>query len=152
MEAREESLTTADLAAPRGSATAETTRPAEEERGERAGEVAAEREGKAREPDASGSGAAGTSPGETTFLPADELGTFRSRWEVIQGGFVDQPRRSVEEADALVAELMRRIAETLSEERAELESQWDRGDDVSTEDLRVTLQRYRSFFDRLLST
>jgi hypothetical protein len=75
----------------------------------------------------------------------------RSRWEQIQGSFVDEPRRAVEEADSLVAELMQRLADSFAEERKGLEGQWDRGDEVSTEDLRIALQRYRSFFDRLLS-
>ena len=85
-------------------------------------------------------------------LLADELTSdFQSRWRQVQSGFVDEPRRSVEEADALVAELMQRLADSFSQERARLESQWDRGDEVSTEDLRIALQRYRSFFGRLLS-
>ena len=75
----------------------------------------------------------------------------RSRWEKIQGGFVDEPRRAVEEADTLVAELMQQLADSFAKERKGLEGQWDRGDKVSTEDLRIALQRYRSFFDRLLS-
>jgi hypothetical protein len=75
----------------------------------------------------------------------------RSRWERIQGGFVDEPRRAVEEADTLVAELMQQLADSFAKEREGLEGQWDRGDEVSTEDLRIALQRYRSFFDRLLS-
>jgi hypothetical protein len=75
----------------------------------------------------------------------------RSRWEKIQGSFVDEPRRAVEEADTLVAELMQRLADSFAQERKGLEGQWDRGDEVSTEDLRIALQRYRSFFDRLLS-
>jgi hypothetical protein len=85
------------------------------------------------------------------LLADDARGGFLSRWEQIQGGFVDEPRRAVEEADALVAELMQQLAESFSQEREQLENQWDRGDDVSTEDLRLALQRYRSFFDRLLS-
>jgi len=76
---------------------------------------------------------------------------FRSRWQEIQTGFVDEPRRAVEDADSLVADLMQRLAETFSKERSNLEAQWDSGEDASTEDLRVALQRYRSFFDRLLS-
>jgi hypothetical protein len=75
---------------------------------------------------------------------------FQSQWEAIQSGFVDEPRRAVEEADALVADLMQRLAAGFAEERSQLETQWDRGDDVSTEDLRLALQRYRSFFGRLL--
>ena len=87
----------------------------------------------------------------TPLLVADETHTFRSRWDSIQTGFVDEPRRSVEQADGLVAEVMKRLAETFAEERSKLEGQWSRGDNVSTEDLRLALQRYRSFFDRLLS-
>jgi hypothetical protein len=63
---------------------------------------------------------------------------------------VDEPRRTVEAADKLVASVMQRLAEGFANERSSLEKQWDRGDNVSTEDLRVALQRYRSFFDRLL--
>ncbi len=85
------------------------------------------------------------------LLSADNTQTFRSRWNAIQTGFVDEPRRAVEQADTLVAEVMQHLAQTFADERARLESQWSRGDDVSTEDLRVALQRYRSFFDRLLS-
>jgi hypothetical protein len=80
-----------------------------------------------------------------------EMGDFRSQWSKIQTGFVDEPRRTVEDADKLVAAVMQRLAEGFANERSGLEKQWDRGDDVSTEDLRVALQRYRSFFDRLLN-
>ena len=79
-----------------------------------------------------------------------EMGEFRSRWSNIQTGFVDEPRRTVEDADKLVASVMQRLAEGFANERSGLEKQWDQGDNVSTEDLRVALQRYRSFFDRLL--
>ncbi|HSC51893.1 MAG TPA: hypothetical protein VLD16_16640 [Gaiellaceae bacterium] len=74
-----------------------------------------------------------------------------TRWQEIQTGFVDEPRESVAQADALVADLMQRLAASFSNAREGLEEQWDRGDDVSTEDLRVALKRYRAFFDRLLS-
>jgi hypothetical protein len=79
-----------------------------------------------------------------------EMGDFRSQWNKVQTGFVDEPRRTVEEADKLVAAVMQRLAESFANERSGLEKQWDRGDNVSTEDLRLALQRYRSFFDRLL--
>jgi hypothetical protein len=79
-----------------------------------------------------------------------EMGDFRSQWSSVQTGFVDEPRPTVENADKLVAAVMQRLAEGFANERASLEKQWDRGDNVSTEDLRVALQRYRSFFDRLL--
>jgi hypothetical protein len=78
------------------------------------------------------------------------MGEFRSRWSTIQTGFVDEPRRTVEDADKLVASVMQRLAEGFANERSGLEKQWDQGDNVSTEELRVALQRYRSFFDRLL--
>ena len=79
-----------------------------------------------------------------------EMIDFRSQWSKLQTGFVDEPRRTVEDADKLVAAVMQRLAEGFANERSGLEKQWDRGDNVSTEDLRVALQRYRSFFDRLL--
>lgn len=85
------------------------------------------------------------------LLPNDQADRFTTRWQEIQAGFVDEPRESVERADALVADLMQRLASGFAEERRHLESQWDEGDDVSTEDLRVALTRYRSFFERLLS-
>ena len=85
------------------------------------------------------------------LLPQDEMEASRTRWQTIQVAFVDEPRRSVKEADQLVADLMGQLAKSFSEERTRLESQWDRGDDVSTEDLRIALQRYRSFFERLLA-
>lgn len=86
-----------------------------------------------------------------TLFPDDETAGFRSRWEAIQTGFVDEPRKAVEEADALVAQVVTRLAEVFSDERTTLERQWDRGDNVSTEDLRVALRRYRAFFQRLLA-
>ena len=76
---------------------------------------------------------------------------FRSRWEKIQIGFVDEPRKAVEQADELVASAIKRLAEVFAAERNKLEGEWDKSDNVSTEDLRVALRRYRSFFDRLLS-
>jgi hypothetical protein len=85
------------------------------------------------------------------LLGSREARDLRTRWSEVQIGFVDEPRQAVEQADALVAEVMQRLAEVFSSERAELERQWSQGDDVSTEDLRVALQRYRSFFDRLLT-
>jgi hypothetical protein len=85
------------------------------------------------------------------LFPNEQSERFTNRWQEIQTGFVDQPRDAVAEADSLVADLMQRLAASFSQERERLEAQWDRGDDVSTEDLRVALTRYRSFFDRLLS-
>jgi hypothetical protein len=76
---------------------------------------------------------------------------LRSRWEAIQTGFVDEPRVAVEQADALVSQIMTRLTQVFADERTSLERQWSRGDNVSTEDLRLALKRYRSFLERLLS-
>ena len=93
-----------------------------------------------------------TSRGDATPLfPEGELDGLRDRWREIQTGFVDEPRKAVEQADGFVASAMKRLAEVFAQERSQLEQQWDRGDSVSTEDLRVALQRYRTFFHRLLS-
>jgi hypothetical protein len=89
--------------------------------------------------------------GSTPLFPTGEAEGFRSRWTEVQTGFVDEPRSAVEQADGLVADMMKRLAQVFADERAKLEEQWSRGDDISTEDLRVALRRYRSFFDRLLS-
>ncbi len=85
------------------------------------------------------------------LLNPGDADNFRGRWDAIQTGFVDEPRHAVEQADALVVELMKRLAEVFSNERSQLEEKWGQDRDVSTEDLRVALQRYRSFFGRLLS-
>jgi hypothetical protein len=85
------------------------------------------------------------------LLPRDRTESYESRWHELQALFVDDPRDTVTRADALVAELMQELASEFDDARAHLEEQWSRGDDVSTEDLRVTLQRYRSFFERLLA-
>jgi len=87
----------------------------------------------------------------TPLFPGSELEELRSRWKEVQTAFVDEPRSAVEQADGLVASAMKRLAETFADERSKLEKQWDRGGDVSTEDLRLALQRYRTFFQRLLA-
>jgi hypothetical protein len=121
----EQRLSTADIAA-----GGERERGAEDESAERVDEDRDERE---------------------PLLDHETTTTVRGRWETIQGSFVDEPRNAVQEADALVADLMQQLADSFASERQTLESQWDRGDKVSTEELRVALQRYRSFFDRLLT-
>jgi hypothetical protein len=103
---------------------------------------------KGQEPETLGRGAAVSEPMRLFSEP--EMGGFRSQWSKLQTGFVDEPRQTVEEADKLVAAVTQRLAEGFANERSGLEKQWDRGDNVSTEDLRLALQRYRSFFDRLL--
>lgn len=111
----------------------------------------------ARRSDADGTASVAEEPrqkGDETaepLFPRKETEELRERWHDIQSAFVDEPRKAVEQADGLVAAAMKRLAEIFASERDHLESQWDRGDDVSTEDLRVALRRYRSFFDHLLS-
>jgi hypothetical protein len=90
-------------------------------------------------------------PSNVSLFTSDEAARVQERWNGIQTAFVDEPRRAVQDADALVAEMMKRLAEMFARERATLEQQWDRGDNVTTEDLRIALQRYRSFFGRLLA-
>jgi hypothetical protein len=99
--------------------------------------------------DATASAGSGTDMGGALLDDSDQ---YQRQWEQIQGRFVDEPRGAVEDADALVATVMQRLAEGFAQERERLEAQWGRGEDISTEDLRVALQRYRSFFQRLLST
>jgi hypothetical protein len=88
---------------------------------------------------------------ENALFDQEELRDLRTRWDQVQTSFVDEPRDAVEQADTLVATVVKRIAEQFAEEREKLEQQWHRGNDVSTEDLRQGLKRYRAFFDRLLS-
>jgi hypothetical protein len=88
---------------------------------------------------------------EVSLFPHEEAEGFRARWDAIQTGFVDEPKTAVGEADALVAQVVTRLAQVFSDEKDTLEQQWGRGDSVSTEDLRIALKRYRAFFHRLLS-
>ena len=92
------------------------------------------------------------------MFATDAATNFRQRWDSVQAGFVDDPRRAVEDADALVAETMQRLAETFAQERKRLEQEFARQPDgsgtasaVGTEELRIALRHYRSFFKRLLS-
>jgi hypothetical protein len=92
----------------------------------------------------------GAAESHDSLFAGQEASQLHARWKDIQTGFVDEPRSAVQRADSLVAEVMKKLAEGFANERAALERQWDRGDQVTTEDLRIALQRYRSFFDRLL--
>jgi hypothetical protein len=85
------------------------------------------------------------------LFAGNEANELRARWDSIQVGFVDEPRKAVQEADALVSDTIKRLSEVFANERQNLEQQWGRNDNVSTEDLRVALRRYRSFFSRLLA-
>ncbi len=90
---------------------------------------------------------------ELAALFTPELaGDFRSRWDAVQIGFVDDPRLAVQKADELVAQVMKNLAESFADERQRFEEQMSGTDGgASTENMRVALRRYRSFFRRLLS-
>ena len=166
MERQDDDLTTADLAGTTRAtdveperdeaepdnlpASADTVEPERREQADEGAESEAARLSRAPSP-AAGEREPDADPERGPLLPQGEAAEFQSRWEALQTSFVDEPRRAVQEGDTLVAELMQRLANSFAEERQSLETQWDRGDDVSTEDLRIALQRYRSFFDRLLS-
>ena len=92
-------------------------------------------------PDGNSLAQAVLSPGAVLF-PAREMEDFRTRWREIQGGFVDEPRRAVEQANALVGRVIQQLTDTFTNERAKLENLWAQGKDVSTEDLRQALRRY----------
>jgi hypothetical protein len=89
--------------------------------------------------------------GSEPLLPQRETERYSTEWRSIQGEFVDRPREAVEQADRLVADLMQRLASQFSETRSSLEQQWEGHEDVSTEELRLALMRYRTFFERLLA-
>jgi hypothetical protein len=96
-------------------------------------------------------GSAETGDDRAPLFAADDADGYRQRWESLQTRFVDQPRETVSEADNLVSEVMQQLTAGFSDRRSSLEAQFEQGDQVSTEELRVTLTRYRSFFNRLLS-
>jgi hypothetical protein len=135
---------------------------------ERSGASGAEQSGDLSTEQIARAGATTAAPAETTeqalarspqgdekhrvaLLEPNELEGMVDRWRDIQASFVDAPREAVKDADALVAELMQELARTFASQREQLESSWSAGDSVSTEDLRQGLQRYRSFFERLLA-
>ncbi len=91
------------------------------------------------------------SPTEKSLFAEDELSGLRSRWDEVQSGFVDDPRECVQKADGLVSDVVDRLTTGFSEARSRLEAQWARGEEASTEDLRLALKRYREFFQRLLA-
>jgi hypothetical protein len=85
-----------------------------------------------------------------SLIAHDRCMDYRSRWEVVQGDFIDEPRKAVTDADALVGEILDDLSETFHGQRRSLERQWE-DDESTTEDMRIALRRYRTFFDRLLS-
>jgi hypothetical protein len=88
---------------------------------------------------------------EGSLVGTRQMEDLRGRWSGIQASFVDDPRKAVKEADALVDSAIKQIEESFRDQRSQLEKQWSEGTEASTEDLRVAVQRYRAFFDRLLS-
>jgi hypothetical protein len=157
MTDREESVSTRDLASTPADDSDRTTDQREDTESQegtvatadQSGNAAAERSDVTEAP--AEEGRQDAADDDPALLPDDQGAEFQGRWESIQVTFVDDPRDAVENADALVAELMQHLADGFARERERLEGQWSRGEDVSTEDLRVVLQRYRSFFRRLLS-
>jgi hypothetical protein len=158
----DERLSTADIAAggqqstTAGDQSATNDEAARVEAQERAMRQLEERERTTAPGDATQGGAGSTGGGTADERPAplfteEDAESYRGRWREMQAGFVDDPRNAVQLADSMVAELMQKLAEGFASQRATLEQQWDRQGEPSTEDLRVTLRRYRSFFDRLLS-
>lgn len=103
----------------------------------------------ARDRSAESTGSAGTD-GQTLFSDNDHS-DLRARWTEVQSAFVDDPRECVQKADRLVTDLVEKVTAGFGEARSRLEGQWARGEEVSTEDLRVALRRYRDFFERLLT-
>ena len=88
--------------------------------------------------------------GRASLFAGDERDRLGERWNAVQAAFVDDPRAAVRQADALVVEVVQILTTSFTDERSRLEGQWSEGEDVSTEDLRQALHRYRSFFERLL--
>ena len=105
----------------------------------------------AKRPRTSPSGLRRTRRSSILLFAPGAADSFRTRWLDIQANFVDEPGHSVEQADLLVAEVMKQLAKTFAAKRAKLEPQLVQGETISTEDLRIALQHYRSFFDRLLT-
>jgi len=90
-------------------------------------------------------------PTDASLFADAERDGLRRRWDDVQAGFVDDPRDCVQKADGLVSDVVRQLISGFTEARSRLEQQWSRGEEASTEDLRVALKRYREFFDRLLA-
>jgi len=88
---------------------------------------------------------------EGSLVGTRQIEELRGRWSGIQASFVDDPRKAVQEADALVSSAIEQIEGSFRDQRAQLEKQWSKGTDASTEDLRVAVQHYRALFDRILS-
>jgi hypothetical protein len=90
-------------------------------------------------------------PSEEVLFAEDELADLRARWAGVQAAFVDDPKDCVQKADGLVSDLVEQLTTGFTDARSRLEEQWSRGEEASTEDLRLALMHYRAFFERLLS-
>jgi hypothetical protein len=99
----------------------------------------------------SGTDEASTTSSDRELFADNELAGLRVRWDYVQAGFVDDPRECVQKADGLVSDVVEQLTTSFSQARSRLEDQWARGEEASTEDLRIALKRYREFFERLLS-
>lgn len=88
---------------------------------------------------------------EASLFADDELTGLRARWDHVQAGFVDDPKDCVQRADSLVSDVVSQLTSGFTDARSRLEQQWGRGEEASTEDLRIALKRYREFFERLLA-
>ncbi len=88
---------------------------------------------------------------EAVLFAEDELGDMRARWAGVQASFVDDPKDCVQKADVLVSDLVEQLTTGFADARSRLEQQWARGEEASTEDLRLALMHYREFFERLLA-
>jgi hypothetical protein len=91
------------------------------------------------------------SSSEEVLFAGDNLAELRSRWAGVQAAFVDDPKECVQKADVLVSDLVEQLTAGFAETRSHLEEQWHRGEEASTEDLRLALMHYREFFERLLA-
>ena len=89
--------------------------------------------------------------GKAALFAEDRTTALRERWADIQARFVDDPQKAVHDADALVDEVVDELTKRFDEERSALEAKWSREEKVDTEELRVSIRRYRAFFERLLS-
>ncbi|CAN5353392.1 hypothetical protein BH09ACT8_BH09ACT8_31380 [soil metagenome] len=90
-------------------------------------------------------------PSDDALFADHDLSDLRSRWNEVQATFVDDPRDCVQKADGLVSDTVEQLTSSFSNARSRLEEQWSRGEEASTEELRLALKRYRDFFDRLLA-
>jgi hypothetical protein len=100
--------------------------------------------------DTGAAGASSSAVGDDLFAD-DEMVGLRARWDSVQASFVDDPKECVQKADGLVSDVVDQLTSSFSHARSRLEEQWARGEEASTEDLRIALKRYREFFDRLLA-